>query len=108
MVRLSLKLVMLQYTNIILFMTSFAFCASTQSNLEDEEIKLNEELLAFRSEFSANGMDIAGQEFSNKMKAFLSLEGAFEYEFKHLETVAIIDSPDKKIRIINKYFNENG
>ena len=87
--------------HIVAFLTYFTFCASAQFDLEQEEIKLNQELLAFRSEFTSNGMDIASENFSAKMKVFLNQEGAFDYEFKHLETVAIIDSPDKKIRIIN-------
>ena len=92
---------MLKSIHIVILLSYFTFFASAQISLEKEEIKLNQELLAFRSEFTSNGMDIASQNFSTKMKAFLSQEGAFDYEFKHLETVAIIDSPDKKVRIVN-------
>ena len=97
----SLKLVMFRSIYIVVFLSSFIFCASAQLDLEEQEIKLNQELLEFRSKFTSNGMDIASQDFSAKMKVFLTQDGVFDYEFKHLETVAIIDSPDKKIRIIN-------
>ena len=72
-----------------------------QIDLEQEELKLNEELLNFRAEYTEAGMDKANISFSSHMKTFLSHEGAFNYKFKHLETVAIIDSPDGKVRLIN-------
>ena len=70
---LSLKLVMFRPIHIVAFLTYFTFCASAQFDLEQEEIKLNQELLAFRSEFTSNGMDIASENFSAKMKVFLNL-----------------------------------
>ena len=72
-----------------------------QLDLEQEELKLNDELLSFRKEFTKSGMDQASLSFASKMKSFLSNEGAFDYNFKHLETVAILDSPDGKLRIVN-------
>ena len=88
-----------------LYLIIFSICLSNfalgQVNLENEERKLNEELLKFRSEFTEEGMDKSNLSFTSKMKSFLALEGAFDYKFKHLETVAILDSPDGKVRIVN-------
>lgn len=87
--------------NILTIFTLLAGIASGQIDLEKEELKLNEELLNFRTEFTAAGMDKANISFASKMKDFLLLDGAYTYTFKHLETVAILDSPDGKIRIVN-------
>lgn len=84
----------------ILFVLLSSFVIG-QTDLEKEELKLNEELLNFRTEFTASGMDKANISFASKMKDFLLLDGAYNYTFKHLETVAILDSPDGKIRIVN-------
>ena len=92
---------MLNYIKIIIFTVCLCDCAMGQLNLENEEIKLNEQLIQFRSEFTAEGMDKYNEFFTSKMKSFLSIEGAFDYKFKHLETVAILDSPDGKIRVVN-------
>ena len=56
-----------------------------QLDLEQEELKLNDELLRFRKEFTKSGMDQASHSFASKMKSFLSNEGAFDYNFKHLK-----------------------
>ena len=92
---------MLHYSNIIFFTLCFVFYGMTQEKMEREEIKLNQELLAFRSTLTAEEMDLASHAFSKKMETFLKQEGAFSYKFKHLETVAVVDSPDKKIRIVH-------
>ncbi len=97
----SLKLVMLNKLSLLFSIALLSTLALGQTNLEQEELKLNEELLNFRAEFTETGMDKANVSFSSKMKTFLSHEGAFNYKFKHLETVAIIDSPDGKVRLIN-------
>ena len=87
--------------NILTLFTLLAVIASGQIDLEKEELKLNEELLNFRTEFTAAGMDKANISFASKMKDFLLIDGAYNYTFKHLETVAVLDSPDGKIRIVN-------
>ena len=86
---------------LLTFLFFLSTCALGQSDLEKEELKLNKELLDFRSEFTQAGMDKSNLAFASKMKTFLSLDGAFNYKFKHLETVAVIDSPDGKVRIVN-------
>lgn len=78
-----------------------AGCAFSQIKLEIQEIALNQTLLKFRQASTAEQMDAQNETFKDEFKAFLSLPGAFDYKFKHLESVAILDSPDEKIRIIN-------
>ena len=70
-------------------------------DLEQEELKLNDELLSFRKEFTKREWTKLALSFASKMKSFLSNEGAFDYNFKHLETVVVLDSPDGKLRIVN-------
>ena len=77
-----------------------AGCAFSQTKLETQEIALNQTLLKFRQASTAEQMDAQNETFKDEFKAFLSLPGAFDYKFKHLESVAILDSPDEKIRII--------
>ena len=87
--------------NFLILFVLLSSLATGQTDLEKEELKLNEELLNFRTEFTAAGMDQANISFASKMNKFLSLDGAFNYKFKHLETVAVLDSPDGKIRLVN-------
>ena len=89
------------YLNIILFIFCIGIYVNGQSILEKEELRLNKVLVDFRGEITTDGMDQSNVEFTAKMKSFLLLDGAFDYKFKHLETVAILDSPDEKIRIVN-------
>jgi len=77
---------------------SFVFA---QSQLEIQELELNAKLLAFREAVTVEEMDTENDNFKNAMNVFLNQEGAFNYTFKHLESVAILDSPDHKIRIVN-------
>ena len=72
-----------------------------QINLEAQEIALNKILIEFRQAISAEQMDAQNEIFKNKFRDFLSLPGVFDYKFKHLESVAILESPDEKIRIVN-------
>ena len=73
----------------------------SQSVLEKQEIELNKSLLSFRQALTAEQMDVENEKFKNELSVFLNLKGAFTYQFKHLESIAILDSPDKKIRILN-------
>ena len=82
--------------NIIVVHSIFA-----QSELELKELALNKLLLNLRG--AKTDLDIEKQNkiFKKEMESFLNLEGIFNYEFKHLKTVAVIESPDKLIRIVN-------
>lgn len=73
----------------------------SQPELEEKEIALNRSLLNLRSAKSDSEIEKQNKIFKKEMESFLKLEGAFNYEFKHLKTVAILDSPDKLVRIVN-------
>jgi len=85
---------------LLLFLLHGAF-VSAQSQLETQELELNTTLLSFRNAVTREEMDTENQNFKKQMHEFLQKEGAFNYTFKHLESVAILDSPDGKIRIVN-------
>jgi len=99
--RKTFKIIMYNYLNIILFIFCIGNYANTQSALEKAELELNKNLIDFRGEVTSDGMNQANENFTSKMREFLLLEGAYNYVFKHLETVAILDSPDEKVRIVN-------
>ena len=85
---------------LLLFILHGAF-VSAQSQLEIQELELNTTLLSFRNAVTREEMDTENQNFKKHMYEFLQKEGVFNYTFKHLESVAILDSPDRKIRIVN-------
>ena len=72
-----------------------------QSQLENSELQLNTTLFSFRKAITPEEMDTQNEIFKNEMYKFLQQEGAYNYTFKHLQSVAILDSPDGKIRIVN-------
>ena len=72
-----------------------------QINLEEKELILNNTLLNLRAAKTDEEINDLNRAFKKEMESFLKLEGVFSYKFKHLKTVAILDSPDEKIRIIN-------
>ena len=90
----------LKFKILLLFLLHGAF-ASAQSKLEIQELELNETLLSFRNAITREEMDTENQNFKKQMHEFLQKAEAFDYTFKHLESVAILDSPDGKIRIVN-------
>ena len=85
---------------LLFFLLNCAFIFA-QSLLENQELELNATLLSFRKAVTAEQMDDRNKTFKNKMATFLQQEGTFNYKFKYLESVAILDSPDGKIRIVN-------
>ena len=74
---------------------------NAQVLLEQKEIELNEKLLQLRSAKTDEEIERLNLLFKAEMASFLKLDGIFTYPFKHLKTVAILDSPDESIRIIN-------
>lgn len=74
---------------------------NSQDLLEEKEIELNEKLLQLRSAKTDEEMDRLNLLFKADMAAFLNINGGFKYIFKHLKTVAILDSPDESLRIVN-------
>lgn len=89
--------------SISLFILNLLFICSLfgQSDLEEKEISLNRSLLNLRAARTDSDIEKQNKIFKKELESFLKLEGAFKYEFKHLKTVAILDSPDKMLRIVN-------
>lgn len=83
----------------LVFLSCFSFFS--QNDLIEKEAELNVKLLALRSAKTDEEIDNLNVNFKKAMESFLKNEDAFNYKFTQLKTVAIIDSPDEKIRIIN-------
>jgi len=79
----------------------YSFSFLSQKNLEEKEKELNIKLLALRGAKTDDEIDFLNTEFKKAMEVFLKNEDAFKHKFTQLKTVAVIDSPDEKIRIIN-------
>jgi len=73
----------------------------SQKDLDEQEVGLNGKLLALRAARTDEEIDQLNTSFKKAMEAFLKNEDAFKHKFTQLKTVAVIDSPDEKIRIIN-------
>jgi hypothetical protein len=78
-----------------------SFLTFGQSELEEKEIVLNRTLLDLRAAKTDAEIEKQNRIFKKEMEAFLKLDGVFKYQFKHLKTVAVLDSPDQLVRIIN-------
>ncbi|MFM6934534.1 MAG: hypothetical protein ACKOXP_03760 [Flavobacteriales bacterium] len=85
----------------LLLSISIAWLSFAQSELQQKEQHLNESLLKLRNASTDNEMDRLNTAFKKEMEAFLKSEGAFDYPFSLLKTVAILDSQDELLRIIN-------
>jgi hypothetical protein len=83
----------------LVFLNCFSFFS--QKDLNEKEAELNVKLLALRSAKTDEEIDDLNANFRKAMEAFLKNEDAFNHKFTQLKTVAIIDSPDGKIRIVN-------
>jgi hypothetical protein len=84
-----------------LTLISTGFKLWSQSELEEKEIALNSSLINLRNAKTDDDITKLNREFKKEMESFLKLDGVFKYKFKHLKTVAILDSPDEDFRIIN-------
>ena len=73
----------------------------SQDLFEQKEIELNEKLLQLRAAKTDEEMNRLNLLFKSEMATFLKIQGVFKYQFKHLKSIAIIDSPDESLRIIN-------
>lgn len=79
----------------------FGSLAFAQNELQRTEEALNESLLALRNAKTDEEMDRLNGVFRKEMEAFLKLEGAFDYPFSLLKSIAVLDSEDDLVRIIN-------
>ncbi|MCF8329740.1 MAG: hypothetical protein K9I37_05330, partial [Crocinitomicaceae bacterium] len=88
---------------IILIFLLFAFVnlSYTQVDLAKRELLLNQKLEDLRKAKSDEEVDSLNLIFKNEMLSFLKLEGAFTYPITKLKTIALLDSPDKLVRIVN-------
>ena len=80
------------------------FVANTllaQSQVDSAETELKSLLDNLRSAENDQEKNQMNEEFKTALKKALELPNAFTHPFPSLTTVGIIDSPDKKMRIIN-------
>jgi hypothetical protein len=82
----------------ILFSIQFG---NSQVDLEQRELLLNTKLEALRAASNDDEIETLNIAFKNEMLSFLKLEGAFSYPITKLKTIALLDTPDKLVRIIN-------
>ncbi len=73
----------------------------SQVDLAERELLLNTKLEALRAAKNDDDIETLNLDFKNEMVSFLKLEGAFTYPISKLKTIALLDSPDKLVRIIN-------
>ncbi len=75
-------------------------CFHFAQTLEEMEENLNYTLLRLRSSKTDQEIKERNEAFKDSLRTFLSQEGAFDYTFKHCETIAVLDSPDELVRVI--------
>jgi hypothetical protein len=85
----------------ISFLLSSIHLGFSQVDLAERELLLNTKLEALRAAKTDDDIETLNLEFKNEMASFLKLEGAFTYPISKLKTIALLDSPDKLVRIIN-------
>ena len=86
---------------IISFLLSAIHLGFSQVDLAERELLLNTKLEALRAAKTDDDIETLNLDFKNEMLSFLKLEGAFTYPISKLKTIALLDSPDKLVRIIN-------
>jgi hypothetical protein len=85
----------------ISFLLSAINLGFSQFDLAERELLLNTKLEALRAAKNDDDIETLNLDFKNEMLSFLKLEGAFTYPISKLKTIALLDSPDKLVRIIN-------
>ncbi len=73
----------------------------SQNSINKDELKLDTLLKLMRSSSSFEKKMSRNNEFKSHFKKILNKPEAFTYSFDSLKSIGIVDSPDKKIRIIN-------
>ena len=86
---------------LIFLLFAFVNLSYTQVDLAKRELLLNQKLEDLRKAKSDEEVDSLNLIFKNEMLSFLKLEGAFTYPITKLKTIALLDSPDKLVRIVN-------
>lgn len=86
---------------LISLLSLFVKTGYSQPNLADREIALNLTLESLRNAKNNDEIDSLNSLFKTEMLNFLKLDGAFTYPITKLKTIALLDSPDKLVRIVN-------
>ncbi len=98
-------------SSFIISVKSLVFCISLlivpgiygqdTNSLSSVEIELAAQLNELRAAENNEEKETLNTAFKDELKKALEMEGAFSYPFEQLKTIGFIDSPDKKLRIIN-------
>lgn len=94
---MSMKVVVISF----FALTSFFTYAEGNPVLQEIEQELDSLLDVLRTAETNAEKSSANAEFKQLMTQALNEPGALSYDFKLLETVGVIDSPDKQVRIVN-------
>lgn len=88
-------------SSISFILLTFLTFAQSGGSLEDRETKLDSLLANVRTADNNADKKKYNQIFKSELESFIGSQGALNYTFTKLNTVGIIDSPDKMVRIIN-------
>lgn len=94
---MSMKVVVISF----FALTSFFTYAEGNPVLQEIEQELDSLLDVLRTAETNAEKSSANAEFKQLMTQALNEPGALSYDFKLLETVGVIDSPDEQVRIVN-------
>ena len=94
---MSMKVVVISF----FALTSFFTYAEGNPVLQEIEQELDSLLDVLRTAETNAEKSSANAEFKQLMTQALNEPGALSYDFTLLETVGVIDSPDKQVRIVN-------
>lgn len=83
------------------FTANFLFAEDSDSVFINAEAQLSIQLSNLREAKSDADKKKLNYTFKEQMRKMLEMKGSFHYTFTKLKTVGIIDSPDKKLRIVN-------
>jgi len=83
----------------LITLATISLCSA--QNLAELELKLKDRLTQLRSAKSNTEINKLNNLFTKEMGEFLKKEGAFEFEFTQLSTVADLKSEDGLVRIVH-------
>ena len=83
----------------LITLATFSLCSA--QNLAELELKLKDRLTQLRNAKSNTEINKLNSQFTKEMGEFLKKEGAYEFEFTQLPTVADLKSEDGLVRIVH-------
>jgi hypothetical protein len=83
----------------LITLATFSLCSA--QNLAELELKLKDRLSQLRNAKSNTEINKLNSQFTKEMGEFLKKEGAYEFEFTQLSTVADLKSEDGLVRIVH-------